>query len=136
MRVIRFRVWDKINKQMIPHERISVSLKNVGNNKQFIYEQYTGLKDKNGKEIYGDDLVKICNHKCQLQIFEAIGRVAERYSAWGVTDLKIIKFEKYSPKTKPQDATDIMYFLNIFDHKHIEIIGNIHTTPELLEKQK
>ena len=84
-------------------------------------------------EIYEGDIVKVRNNKCQLQVFEAVGRVTERYAAWGVTDLKIIKFEKYSPKTEPRSATDIMYFLNIFDCKRIEVIDNIHSNPELIE---
>ena len=58
MRDIRFRAWDKINKQIIPHNLLSVGLKNIGNNDQFVYEQYTGRKDKNGKESYFGDKAK------------------------------------------------------------------------------
>ncbi|KKK87902.1 hypothetical protein LCGC14_2748580 [marine sediment metagenome] len=98
--------------------------------------QFTGLLDKQGKEIYEGDMVRICNLECQLQIFEATGQVVERYAAWGVTNLKIIKFEKYSLKINPPNAIDIMYFLNILGCKHIEVIGNQFQSPKLLETKQ
>ncbi len=64
MREIKFRAWDKVEKQMIT--------KNFGNFINFngtvfhngmkqgdwTLMQYTGLKDKNGKEIYEGDIVQ------------------------------------------------------------------------------
>jgi uncharacterized phage protein (TIGR01671 family) len=74
MREIKFRVWDKENKKMSKVGAIDWNLacsEIITCNTQyeklyngyhedfdFILMQYTGLKDKNGKEIYEGDVVK------------------------------------------------------------------------------
>ena len=58
MREIKFRAWDKLRKEMINYNSGEFSLMPFSNlyNKQFrevyTFMQYTGLKDKNGVEIY------------------------------------------------------------------------------------
>ncbi len=59
MREIKFRIWDKVNKQMIWNSDIPFMEENFsefidcilgGCNPEKIPLQYTGLEDKNGKE--------------------------------------------------------------------------------------
>ena len=83
--------------------------------------QFTGLLDKNGKEIYEGDIIK--TRLGNLEVF--FGKVTT--IAFGGVVLS-------SPATFGLRAKDKEYLLNLTDYD--EVIGNIYENPELLNKDK
>lgn len=80
--------------------------------------QYTGLKDKNGREIYEGDIVQIHNDK--KSVFEI------RWVGGG-----FYRRHKFMQKYKGESWEEITD-LPMYPSAHI-VIGNIHENPELLE---
>ena len=64
MREIKFRAWDLVHKKMIQVKSLEFGVgithqnDDMGDIDGYLLMQYTGLKDKNGKEIYDGDIVQ------------------------------------------------------------------------------
>ena len=78
----------------------------------YVYEQCTGLKDKNGKLIYEGDIVETHDY---------------------TTEHSQIVFDKGCYVLKSKDVAMYEHLSNY--EKECEVIGNIHENPELLEEK-
>ena len=124
---IKFRAWDKTDNKMIyPDEKSNhdtmwtVNAWCDSENELAIIEQFTGLHDKNGKEIYEGDIVRIS--QCEG---DDVTNSEVKFSQGGF--IVEADFGDY-------DQTTIGWAIEQLqgDYDNIEVIGNIHQNPDLL----
>lgn len=131
-REIKFRAWLKKDKKMANIETMDFTDKSIQYLKRseiinaYILRresfsnvelmQYTGLKDKDGKEIYEGDILFFRDENMKyIVVWQDAAFI-----------IKSIEIRKYSEKMCWLDDTEIC----------CEIVGNIYENPELLEENK
>lgn len=86
--------------------------------------QYTGLTDKNGKKIFEGDVVKV-HIETYTRQSNRIGVVKYYNGCFGVAD------------NNSENFKDFLAFNNMSCYvRSVEVIGNIHDNPELLERSE
>ena len=105
------------------------SLTNIGwiKNNELIIMQFTGLKDKNGKEIYEGDILGIWDDRTIKKIWKIIVRFGEVDFHRDAYTNCIGFFGTELNSSMPQGLKHCL------SYKRCEIIGNIYSNPELLK---
>lgn len=128
MREIKFRAWHNVDWVMYYNHSVCLTIDGVVTylDKSGIWQededksiitlmQFTGLKDKNGKEIYEGDIISYDQH----------------YTTDKLINLKV-EWDNNNCFYRGYYGKDTGHSLNNFASKHYEVIGNIYETPELI----
>ena len=139
MREIKFRVWNKAYKEMLEYPIYELDGEGLKGDDFSELMQYTGLKDKNEKEIYEGDIIRV-----------HFGKWVEYEEEWGGDDV----YTKEIVKREEKDFIGVVRWRTVggigfvvkelnnqwfgFNksktNKGTEVIGNIYENPELNER--
>lgn len=146
MREIKFRAWDNDKGEMVRLHTLTFnwggvlqgcSFAKFGSEKSYeerpegedmVLMQFIGLKDKNGKEIYEGDVVRIHNYK-------ETWKHQEPLIDWRVFEIKWNRYLwQFNNAYISRPIAD--YDTKDLEPWDIEVIGNVWENPELLSTNK
>lgn len=137
-RIIKFRAWDKQNKEFVADNVVGNILYEIHANKHhdlndgFVLQEFVGLQDKNGKGIFEGDILKgvFSTERSYKNFNNGLVKYAKVRCAF-VVEINKGEYNNYEDITscKTDGRIDIT---TLRDH-YMEVVGNIFETPELLK---
>lgn len=128
-REIKFRVWDTENQEFFYPDELRIQYNQIGwtadhyldidsygtKPEEYVLQQFTGLFDKNGKEIYEGDIIICRVEDSQTGVLKKgyAGIIHWNHSYFAVGEYKLF----------------------IMDDKALKVIGNVFENEELLENE-
>jgi len=148
MKTTKFRAWH--NGQMYDVNTLGLNLKGINPGMSFahkvhqsslkmdkdcemfdektIFIQYTGLKDKNGKEIYSDDILFDKNIDIKFRVYSTYGGFVIKAPYWATQNMNNLILGDDLITESLSDAQ-----VGSWIKQSCEVIGNIYENPELLK---
>jgi uncharacterized phage protein (TIGR01671 family) len=137
MREIKFRAWDfEYERFLESHELSDCRISRTGApyrpdssapfnrwDKDPVFQQYTGLKDKNGVEIYEGDIIRLVINASEWH--ETVSR--EKFAPF------VVRWSESLMGWFPESQNGYEPDETWWDQWDVEVIGNIYENPELLE---
>ncbi|WP_312286706.1 YopX family protein [Terrisporobacter sp.] len=118
-----YAIQEEVDDESIPiHDSLPIHIifdfKTIG--------QYTGLKDKNGKEIYEGDVIKrgrYTNYENNYNVDEMYGVIEQKDYSWCV-------IQRDNDKCF---TTPLFMEMEFGDIDRMQVVGNIYENPELIK---
>jgi uncharacterized phage protein (TIGR01671 family) len=129
MRTLKFRAWDKLAKQFTypdkgyqGHYVLTLNgqfqnLQNGSGGDEYVVQQWTGLKDSKGIDVYEGDAINFLHEKKYVKS-EVV------YAS---------KFGMFVVVLEPNEKNEILTYKSLFDVGEFEVVGNIFENSELLK---
>jgi len=139
MKEVKFRLFGKNSKEFLQDKNgYGFTLKEIQNVERlddWEISQYTGLTDKNGKEIYEGDIIKQSVH-----IFSIGNEYEDDFYETGIVKIIASKGAVITNIIKTREDVDdkekIKGLVKNIRKYRSEIIGNIYENPNLLKESK
>lgn len=120
MRTIKFRTWDTRFNDMHYHADVRTWHLNMPDLEECTLMQFTGLKDRTGKEIYEGDIARWNSSTLHSK---------------GATERALLESEVIWGEKEGAWVLKGHETFNMAIYSNIEIIGNIYESPDLLTKE-
>ncbi|AUR93078.1 hypothetical protein NVP1182O_36 [Vibrio phage 1.182.O._10N.286.46.E1] len=139
MREIKVRFWNPYQKRMIAGRALhELAINPVPSQCYDFMMQYTGLKDKNGVDIYEGDV-------CEIMYFTPFGdKTNDFHGMWEVkkwmaefilvSGKERLSFAKFADEISSEYVPNLGTVYELSDLVNVNVIGNIHQNSGLVNK--